>query len=370
MKAVWTRRLLAFALMLVMTASLGAAAFADSYAADQSYVMDKSGERVFAVRVVTDEEPEALRDALLAEGYDAYLYETSGRTDVLCGKYRSGLEANAAWEAMRGELEDARVLMSSAWLPADAVDAFEAGPLAEEEPAEEAEAAEEEKAQAESKPEQTEAKPEKTRKTCSLQDTEGTQVYTVALSASQDLAYAESLVAKMEKAGFDAFILQEGANYRVLSGKFHDICNALLYRDCIWSNTDRTDTYIATVTVAQDEIDAFTEDYEKNGLPGKIKDNLEKPTGAFYREKNGQVQAYTVQFSAGTSFSGAERNRNAMSAAGFPAFVYECSRIYEIMSGAFYSKADAEAWCQKIKDNTAESDAYVTVAWLPSNIVK
>ena len=357
MKAFWMRRLLAFALLLTMAASLGATAFADSYAADQSYVMDKSGERVFAVRVVSDEEPEAMRDALLAEGYDAYLYENSGRTDVLCGKYRSGVEANAAWEEMRGELKDARVLMSTAWLPGDAVDAFEAGPIAEEEPAEE------EKKQAESKP-------EKTRKTSSLQDTEGTQVYSVALSASQDLSYAESLVAKMEKAGFDAFILQEGANYRVLSGKFHDICNALLYRDCIWSNTDRTDTYIATVNVAQEDIDAFTEEYEKNGLPGKIKDNLEKPTGAFYREKNGQVLAYTVQFSAGTSFSGAERNRDAMSAAGFPAFVYECSRIYEIMSGAFYNKADAEAWCQKIKDNTAESDAYVTTAWLPSKIVK
>ena len=369
MKAYWMRRLMAFALMLVMTASLGAAAFADSYAADQSYVMDKSGERVFAVRVVSDEEPEALRDALLAEGYDAYLYENSGRTDVLCGKYRSGVEANAAWEEMRGELQDARVLMSTAWLPGDAVDAFEAGPIAEEKPAETEEPAEAEKPAAEEK-KQAESKPEKTRKTCSLQDTEGTQVYTVALSASQDLSYAESLVAKMEKAGFDAFILQEGAGYRVMSGKFHDICNALLYRDCIWSNTDRTDTYIATVTVAQDEIDTFTEDYEKNGLPGKIKENLEKPTGAFYREKNGQVLAYTVQFSAGTSFSGSERNRDAMSAAGFPAFVYECSRIYEIMSGAFYNKADAEAWCQKIKDNTAESDAYVTTAWLPSKIVK
>lgn len=354
MKHLWLTRLLAFALLLAMTASLGAPAFADGYAADQSYQMDKSGERVFAVRVVRDEEPEALRDALLAEGYDAYLYENSGRTDVLCGKYRSGVEANAAWEEMKDRVKDARVLMSTAWLPKDAIDAFEAGPTVTAAAAGTA----------------AQAGGTTTRRTSSLQDTEGTQVYSVALSASQDLSYAESLVAKMEKAGFDAFILQEGANYRVLSGKFHDICNALLYRDCIWSNTDRTDTYIATVNVPEADIRSFTEDYEKNGLPGKIKENLEKPTGAFYREKNGQVLAYTVQFSAGTSFSGAERNRDGMSAAGFPAFVYECSRIYEIMSGAFYNKADAEAWCQKIKDNTAESDAYVTTAWLPSKIVK
>ena len=128
MKHLWLTRLLAFALLLAMTASLGAPAFADGYAADQSYQMDKSGERVFAVRVVRDEEPEALRDALLAEGYDAYLYENSGRTDVLCGKYRSGVEANAAWEEMKDRVKDARVLMSTAWLPKDAIDAFEAGP--------------------------------------------------------------------------------------------------------------------------------------------------------------------------------------------------------------------------------------------------
>ena len=350
MKAYWMRRLLAFALLLTMAASLGATAFADSYAADQSYVMEKDGEKVYAVCVSSEdkEEPAALRDRLLEAGYDAYLYESNGKVRVLCGKFRDAADARSSRDGMGENAEGVRAYVIFARLPVEAVEAFEAGPIAE----------------------QAESKPEKTRKTSSLQDTEGTQVYSVALSASQDLSYAESLVAKMEKAGFDAFILQEGANYRVLSGKFHDICNALQYRDCIWSNTDRTDTYIATVTVAQEDIDAFTEDYEKNGLPGKIKENLEKPTGAFYREKNGQVQAYTVQFSAGTSFSGAERNRDAMSAAGFPAFVYECSRIYEIMSGAFYNKADAEAWCQKIKDNTAESDAYVTSAWLPSKIVK
>ena len=354
MKRLWLSRLLAFALLLAMTASLGATAFADSYAANQSYQMDKSGERVFAVRVVSEEKPEALRDRLLAAGYDAYLYDNSGRIEVLCGKYRSAADAQSAWEEMKGQLKNGRVLMSSAWLPGDAVDAFEAGPAAAVSAAGNA----------------AQSGNTTTRRTSSLPDTEGTQVYSVALSVSQDLSYAESLVAKMEKAGFDAFILQEGVGYRVLSGKFHDICNALLYRDCIWSNTDRTDTYIATVTVPEADIKSFTEDYEKNGLPGKIKENLEKPTGAFYREKNGQVLAYTVQFSAGTSFSGAERNRDAMSAAGFPAFVYECSRIYEIMSGAFYNKADAEAWCQKIKDNTAESDAYVTTAWLPASIVK
>ena len=174
----------------------------------------------------------------------------------------------------------------------------------------------------------------------------------------------------MPEKGFDAFVIESAGSYQVLSGKFHDICNALKYRDCIWSNTDMTDTYITTVTAPEDEIQAFTEDYEKNGLPGKIKANLEKPTGAFYREADGTVCAFVVQFSAGTSFSGAERNRDAMTAAGYPAYVYECSRVYEIMTGAFYNQADADALCEEIKANTAESDAYVTRAWLPAGIVK
>ncbi|MBO6039831.1 MAG: SPOR domain-containing protein [Oscillospiraceae bacterium] len=347
------KRLAALVLVLAIVLAPGVPAFAEGgYAADQSYTQDRSQESVYAVKILPagEESREALRDRLLAAGFDAYLYEAEGKTVVLCGKFRDMADALACRKEISESVEDVKVFISSAWLPAEAIDAFEAGPQ-------------------ESAPEET-AQPATTRTTSSLQDTVGSEVYTVALSTVQDISYAEALVEKMQKAGFDAFIQPSGSSFRVMSGKFHDICNALLYRDCIWSNTDRTDTIIVTTTVAESEIEAFTEDYEKNGLPGPIKDNLEKPTGAFYREKNGQVLAYTVQFSAGFSFSGAERTRDAMSAAGFPAFVYECSRVYEIMAGAFYSREKADAYCQKIKDNTAESDAYVTTAWLPASIVK
>lgn len=360
MKRKWMSRLLAFALMLVMTASLGAAAFADGYAADQSYTAQKDGQKVYAVCVSGEEgeEPAALRDRLLEEGYDAYLYESGETIRVLCGKFRSMADARSSRDTLNatGQFK-AHVLF--AWLPAEAVEAFEAGPLPEEE-----------KAEPEKESEEAEAESGKDDAAASLQSSELEQVYSVALSTVQDSTYADALVAKMKDAGFDAFVLQEGINYRVLSGKFRDICNALLYRDCIWSNTDRTDTYLATISLPKAEVQSFLDDYEQNGLPGKIKENLEKPTGAFYREKNGQVLAYTVQFSAGTSFSGAERSRDAMTAAGYPSFVYDCARVYEIMSGAFSNKADAEAWCKKIHENTSESDAYVTTAWLPSKIVK
>ena len=313
-------RLLSFALTLAIVLTLGVSAFAEgSYAADQSYTQDKSQENVYAVKLrsAVGESCEELRDRLLAAGFDAYLYETDGKTVVMCGKFRSMSDAVAC----REEISEAA------------------------EPAAEASAG-------------------------ALQQTAGSEVYTVALATMQDISYAEALAEKMQKAGFDAFIQPSGYGYRVMSGKFRDICNTLNYRDCIWSNTSCTDTIIVTTLVPDSEIEAFTEHFEKYGMPGPIKDNLEKPTGAFYREKNGQVLAYTVQFSAGYSFSGAERTRDAMSAAGFPAFVYDCSRVYEIMAGAFYNRADAEAYCQKIKDNTSESDAYVTTAWLPASIVK
>ena len=349
-------RLAAFMLTLVLVASLGVSARAEgSYPADQRYVQDKEQERVSAVRVesLSDLEPEALRDQLLEAGFDAYLYEKNGETSVLCGKFRAFEDVLSCCREISGSVKDVKAYLSSAWLPAEAVDAFEAGPSEPEEtPAA-----------------QTAPAPTK-RRTSSWDDTVGTQVYTVALSSSQTPEYAQAICEKMEKAGFDAFVLEENGSYRVMSGKFHDICNALKYRDCIWSNTDRTDTYITEVTVDEEAIRSFTEDYEQNGLPGKIKNNLEKPTGPFYREADGKVGAYVVQFAAGTSFSGAERSRDAMTAAGYPSYVYECSRVYEIMTGAFSSKSDAEAYCQKLKDDTGNTAAYVTRAMLPAGMVK
>ena len=349
-------RLLAIVLALAMIASLGVSAFAEgSYAADQRYVQDKEQEEVYAIRVAsrTEVEPEALRDELLKAGFDAYLYEKGDKISVLCGKFREFEDALACRDEITKTVKGVKVYLSCAWLPAEVIDAFEAGPSKPEEtPA------------AQSTPAQTK------RRTSSWDDTEGTQVYTVALSSSQKAEYAQSICEKMEKAGFDAFIMEENGSYHVMSGKFHDICNALKYRDCIWSNTDRTDTYITEVTVDEEAIRSFTEDYEKNGRPGKIKSNLEKPTGPFYREADGKVCAYVVQFAAGTSFSGAERSRDAMTAAGFPSYVYECSRVYEIMTGAFSSKSDAEAYCQKLKDDTGNTAAYVTRAMLPAGMVK
>ncbi len=358
MKRNWTGRLLAAALALALSLSLAVSAAAEGvWPAGQSYEQDTAQEKVYAVRAESDgEDAEALRDRLLEAGFDAYLYRSSGRVGVLCGKFRDAEDALAYKTELADALEDVNLYAARAWLPAEAVDAFEAGPQEEATAAQETPAAS--------------AQPKVTRKTSSWQDTEGQSVYTVALSASQDRSYADRLVTRMQAKGFDAFVVEENGLYQVMSGKFRDICNALLYRDCIWSNTDRKDPYVTTVAVPEDEILAFTESYEKNGLPGAIRDGLEEPTGPFYRERNGETLAFTVQLAGGTSFGGAERTRDAMTAAGYPSFVYESSRVYMIMTGAFANEADAEALLEDIWMNTGRSDAYVTRAWLPASIVK
>ena len=94
-------RLLSFALTLAIVLTLGVSAFAEgSYAADQSYTQDKSQENVYAVKLrsAVGESCEELRDRLLAAGFDAYLYETDGKTVVMCGKFRSMTDAVACRE--------------------------------------------------------------------------------------------------------------------------------------------------------------------------------------------------------------------------------------------------------------------------------
>ena len=91
-------RLLSFALALAIALTLGVSAFAEgSYAADQSYTQDKSQENVYAVKLrsAVGESCEELRGRLLAAGFDAYLYETEGKTVVMCGKFRSMSDAVA-----------------------------------------------------------------------------------------------------------------------------------------------------------------------------------------------------------------------------------------------------------------------------------
>lgn len=336
MKHTMTRKLLAAALALTLLLPLAVSAAAEGpWEKDQSYAEDRTQEKVFAVRVESDEEePEALRGRLLDAGFDAYLYEDAWRVYVLSGKFRDSDDARACKTELAEALDGVKLYTSRAWLPEEAVAAFEAASAG------------------------------------AIESSAEVSVYAVVTASSNDRRQAEAICENLRDKGFDAFLHEDNGMYQVLSGKFYDLAGALNYRDCIWSNTDRKDPYVTQVAVSEAAVDAFDYDLTGRGYPGPIKDNLEQPTGAFYRERNGEVQAYTVRVSAGTSFSGAERSRNAMLDKGYDSFVYEYSRLYAIMCGAFYNQADAEALCEDIRANGGRPGAVVASAWLPASIVK
>ena len=329
-------KLLAAALTLALLLPLAVPASAEGpWAAEQSYAEDRTQEKVFAVRIESDEEePDALRDRLLDAGFDAYLYEDAYRVYVFSGKFRDSADARAYKTELAEALDGVKLYTSRAWLPGEAVAAFEAASAGV------------------------------------IESGAEVSVYAVVTASSNDRRQAEAICETLRDKGFDAFLHEDNGMYQVLSGKFYDMAGALNYRDCVWSNTDRKDPYVTQVTVSEAAVDAFDYDLTGRGLPGPIKDNLEQPTGAFYRERDGEVQAYTVRVSAGTSFSGAERSRNAMLDKGYDSFVYEYSRLYAIMCGAFSNQADAEALCEDIRANGGRPGAVVASAWLPTSIVK
>ena len=125
MKRNWTGRLLAAALALALSLSLAVSAAAEGvWPAGQSYEQDTAQEKVYAVRAESDgEDAEALRDRLLEAGFDAYLYRSSGRVSVLCGKFRDAEDALAYKTELADALEDVNLYAARAWLPAEAVDA-------------------------------------------------------------------------------------------------------------------------------------------------------------------------------------------------------------------------------------------------------
>lgn len=77
------------------------------------------------------------------------------------------------------------------------------------------------------------------------------------------------------------------------------------------------------------------------------------------------TKVYTVQFSAGEVLQGAEKNRDAMLAAGYDAFVYKQGAVYYIMSGKFRSYADANSYRSKVEKVKGAEDGFITFAMLP-----
>ena len=127
--------------------------------------------------------------------------------------------------------------------------------------------------------------------------------------------------------------------------------------------------FVVNTWVPEKAIKAFEDVFSASCLVRErnrdVETYWERPTGRFYRARtDGYTKVFTVQFSAGTSFHGSERNRNAMEALGYPAFVYKKNLQYRTMTGMFFDQPSAEAYGAVIR-STGQTDAFVTMANVP-----
>lgn len=205
------------------------------------------------------------------------------------------------------------------------------------------------------------------------QDSSLTWGYTVQVTASKDYNGARSRCNQMLNKGYDSYLYHVDEYYRVMCGKFYSSEEADHYRDHICSNTDRTRAYVTNVYLPDWAYQEFYRiyQYDPYNNQGDPYTPWEQASGPFY---DGNIAAstktvYTVQISAGSSFSGEEAHRDELMALGFDAFVYKTGGGYRAMSGMFSNRADAEARCRAIKAYTDEQDAYVTQVDIPTSYV-
>ncbi len=202
-------------------------------------------------------------------------------------------------------------------------------------------------------------------------DASATRVYSVQVSISSDRSAMEQRRDKMLELGYDAFVYKYEGRYKAMCGKFRTQEAALDYCEDIHHNTDRGSAYVTNAYLPESAVKDFENKYKGNEVPEPPSGGYgwEDPSGLYYNADaytGPTTTYYTVQFSAGTSFDGAERSRDAMIAQGFDSFVYKIDKKYRIMSGIFTNKSDAEALCERIKTETDRTSAYVTTIALSS----
>ena len=203
-------------------------------------------------------------------------------------------------------------------------------------------------------------------------DASKTKVFSVQVSTVTRLEEAQSIRDGLLNSGYDSFVYRYQGNYCVMCGKFRVLYDACAYSESIHANTSHSHAYANNSYLPEEDVRRFEELFYGsvtiNSQDSRAHETMwEKPSGPFYRGNAGDtVKVYTVQFSAGTSFSGSERNRDKMIAQGYPAFVYKVNLSYRDMTGMFFDSAAAQSYCDIIKANTDQKDAIVGTAQLPS----
>ena len=203
-------------------------------------------------------------------------------------------------------------------------------------------------------------------------DEDETHVFAVQVVATNKYASAVSMRTKMLNAGYDAFIYEYEGKYRVMCGKFRDKQEALVYQQSIHVHTDREGAYVTNAYLPEYAVWNFEDIYYDNPVELDTYDTYwEVPTGAYFRaDAANTIQAYTVQFSSGTSFNASQRNRDLMDAQGFPSFVYKVNLEYRIMSGLFYTKEEAQAHRTDLTTHSDRKYAYVKTVNVPASAVE
>ena len=204
-----------------------------------------------------------------------------------------------------------------------------------------------------------------------VEDTGLQRCITVQVSAVNDYNGAVKRRNKMLKAGYDSFVYQKGDVYRIMCGKFYSMSDAEEYLDDIKANTDRDRAYLTNAYLPVSAIETFQEEYEWSRYE-EIYGDLRRwgfDEDQYFKFHDDRTRVYTVQVSADTSRSGAEKRRDKMLDAGYDSFVYKYNGTYRVMCGKFYNKEDAEAYLASIKAYTDRDRAYITNARLTKKAI-
>ena len=196
-------------------------------------------------------------------------------------------------------------------------------------------------------------------------------VYTVQLAATNVLENAEALRDRMLNEGFDSFIYLYNDNYRVMCGKFTEGYDASCYSESIHGYSSNDQAYVTSAVLPEESVKAFSDAFYPHVTISQDRTVMqtywEKPTGAFFREEGpNSAYIFTIQCSTGTSFQGAEANRDAMIARGYPSFVFKCDLHYKNMVGAFSSLNDAYTFLESFVAATGLNNAIVVGVSIPA----
>lgn len=199
--------------------------------------------------------------------------------------------------------------------------------------------------------------------------------YTVQVSANNNLDAAFERANSMVAKGFDGFVYRKDGTYYVMCGKFSKAYDALCYGELIHTDPKEYDAYMNYVSLPASAANAFSSIFYSATSVDQNMDRMEtyweEPTGAYFRgDAEDAVEVYTVQFSKGTCFARSEKLRDRMERSGYPAFVIKENMTYRTLTGMFYDRSEAKAFCKEIRRNTRETDAVVKTVMVPEEEVE